>query len=201
MAEQTTAADGSAAPGAEAASQESELDALLGEFDKSAPDPKPVRQDNSAAILKQVAPVIKFAQTQMAKEEKDSVDTAVGDAVSAFKEADELKGLPEQFVRGFLYDRASTDKSFEEAFKQRGENPQAWTRALDEAQSAAVEAMKGVPDSKITADVDAAKAAVQGTVTEPSDDSDDPDGRKLNKELNKKSDAEFRQYKAGLEVQ
>lgn len=193
--------DATATPGAEAGAAEADINQLLNEFDSASapkqPTPSTTTPRTSAkTVVERLAPVIQFAEKTMAKEQKQEFEKGVSEAVAQVKAADELKALPEAFVRGYLFDHAERDPDFNKAFVERAQNPTAWKSQLEKARASAVEAMKGVPDQKVSETIAAARAAVAGDTSTVPADSD----RLPNEKLNQMSDGEFARYKRELDA-
>ena len=190
MAENQTTGDGGESQ-PKSGSEDSGIDSYLKEFENKPPNPP---SDGVSQVMERLEPVIQFASHRLEKENQELVDSAVNSAIEHFHEADELKSLPDQFVRGFMYDTAITDKAFSEAFNARESNPTAWKQALEKARESAVGLMSDIPDKKITEDMAAATASVRKVST------DVPDQQAVtNKDLNNMSDAQFAAHKLTLE--
>jgi len=106
-------------------------------------------------------PVRKYVEKQMESEQQQSLDEGLNQAVEAIKKSDEVATLPDEFVRGYVYDYANRDETFAKAFDDRAKNPTAWQAKLTEATEAASASFKGVPDKKVTDDLAAAKASAR----------------------------------------
>lgn len=160
-----------------------EVDSLAGEFDATPTAPK------------QPDPLREYAKRKMHEETVTEFKTAVDSAVADLTSSDILKSLPKRFAKGFLYSYAEENPGFDKAFKARKENPDAWKAALAQATKVAESEFK-TPDSKITSDIEAAKAAVRGSSSTPPPAPDMPD----NDEMTSWSDAKFAQYKRSLDA-
>ena len=157
------------------------LDALLKEFEQ---DDKPAAKPGAKAVqpaalqelLKEFKPVAAFARGKMLEETRAGVQKDVDEAISALLEADETKGVPKRLVKGFLVDLYNEDQEFKAAFDNRTKNKSAWKGALAKAKDDLVEQVKTLPQNKVRSDVEAARAAVAGSKTNPSRESaSDPD--------------------------
>ena len=184
----------------EAANPEAaDLESLINEYESStntskAPDPTP--NADLAKFAKAVKPAVDFVKKQEAKEEKAEFDTDVKDMVGFFGKAEGLKGIPDKLMMGFLEAHAAEDADFKTAFDDRAKNPKAWEAARETARDALVELVSELPGSKVRTDIEAAKAAVDGT-TEDKPASDD--GPSPVKKMSM-SDYEWRQYKEEQEL-
>ena len=89
------------------------------------------------------------------------------------REGETHKDFPKRWMKGYLEVYAQENQSFVNAFADRNSNPQNWRAELAKAKEAFPEALKELPGNKVRSDVEAAKAAVSGTSTEPPDDDDD----------------------------
>lgn len=150
----------------------SDLDSLLKEYEegtKAAPRSKP------SPDLSKLDPVIKFAEAEMTRRNRESVDKDVDSAVDTVSGMDAFKGLPKTLVRRMLIAHAFDNASFDEAFQQRGKNPKLWNDALTEAGTLLAEEIKDLPrdTGKDRDDIEAAKATVNGTRQTGGDDDDD----------------------------
>ena len=143
--------------GAEASSQESDLEALLKGFDEAKP-----KQD-TADILKKFAPVAKFAEQKMLEEQANDLKTGIESAVQFLLEPEEAKATPKRLVKGFLRDYAEDNPDFAKAFSEQKQHPRVWSRELGTARDAFLEEIKGLSKGDVRADVEAAKAAVKGS--------------------------------------
>ena len=200
MTEHPNTAEAPAKPAGEAGAADSDIAALLNEFDdKSAPKPAETPattqpRTSARTVLEKLSPLVEYVETKRAQEVKEGFDKSVNEAVAQIKADDALKSMPDPFVRGYLHDYAQQNPIFDKAFRERGQNPAAWSQALDKARSAAAETMKGTAEPKVTETLAAARAAVAGDTPTVPNDSDKPDNAKLNS----MSDSEFERYKRGL---
>jgi len=185
MSDTQTTTNPAGSPSGAAGSGDADFDALAEGFDQAT--------QTKAQPTRKSDPVREWASQQMQREQKAKVDTALKESVAFLREDDRLKKQSERMLRGFLYDFAVENQEFERAFRNRDSDPIAWRRALTEAQKAAAAESEG-PDSKLTDDIAAARAAVRGTSTDAPEKPKAPS----NRELSRMSDAEFRDYKASL---
>jgi len=156
--DQKTAGNGGAAPRSEPTAGQSDLDTLLKEFETSETKP------DIGRVLRPLEPVIEFARTEMAGRAKKEVEDDINKALDYSYEAEELKGVPKRFVRGYYEAYASENPDFVQAFTDRGKNPKGWKAALEGARTEMVKEWKEVPTNTIRTDVEAARAAISGTV-------------------------------------
>lgn len=141
-----------------------DLDGLLNEFES----PKPVTQPRpDISVLKAIKPVIDYVDTEMKTKAKTALDEDIKKAVSFVKEDESVKALPDKIVRGFLEGHAAEDPSFAQAFQNRQADPNTWQAKLADARKAFSEEVKGLPGNMVKSDVEAARAAVAGSRSEP----------------------------------
>lgn len=146
-----------------------DLDSLLGEF-QAKPQTTPTPD-----VLKQLAPVISFAQTEMANRAEEGLKKDLAAAIGFVKEDEAVKGIPDKLVRGMLEVHAVEDPSFARAFENRAKDQKAWQAKLAEAKTAVVAELKGLnPTSRVSSDVLAARASVAGQSSTPPDSAFDP---------------------------
>lgn len=197
MTENPNTAETQAKPAGEAGAADSDIAALLNEFDdKSAPKPAeaPVTtqpRTSAKTVLEKLSPLVEYVETKRAEEIKQNFDKSVNEAVAQIKADDALKSMPDPFVRGYLHDYAQQNPDFDKAFRERGKNPAAWSQALEKARASAAETMKGTAEPRVTETLAAARAAVAGDTSTVPNDSDKPDVAKLNA----MSDSEFERFK------
>lgn len=165
--------------GGDDSTPKSELQTLLEEFTSA----------NSAKDSKDLEPVIQFAKDEMDRKQKESLDGDIANAVDVIKGADDsLKDVNPKLIQGLMEAYAREDKSFVKAFEQRGDNPKAWQDALVGGSKFAADLLGDIKGGDRD-DIEAAKAAVDGTSTEPASSDDGLSGP----ELRKLSDVDFRQ--------
>lgn len=142
-------------------------------------------------ILKAVQPAVDYVNEVKAEKQQDRFDTDVKDIMDYFSEVDELKVLPDKLRRGFLEAHAQESPDFKTAFENRAKNPKAWETARELARDAFTELVAELPSSKVRTDVEAAKAAVDGTTEDkPASDDGPSPVQKMGM-----SDFEWRQHK------
>jgi len=168
-----------AAPaGAVDAKPASELDSLLSEF------------KNATNNTKELDPVIEFAKGEMARKQQESLDGDIAKAVEVIQKADDaLKGVNPKLIQGLMEAYAREDPGFAKAFEDRGKNPKGWEAALVEGSKFALDLLNDLPGNKGRDDLEAAKAAVDGTSTDSTPKDDEPDIA----EIQKLSDFDFKQ--------
>lgn len=158
-----TAADEQGNPVSEAPSAQDELDAALAEFD-SAEATQTQEQTNPTPSQDDLGEVVSYIKAQQTKELQDSVDAAIGDAVKIVSESLETS-MDAETVEALLNLKAGKDERFQNAFKGRGNNPDAWNRALKAFAKGQNEKAKSQPDPTLSADQDAVAAAVHSAAT------------------------------------
>lgn len=143
-----------------------------------------------AKFAKAVKPAVDFVKKQEAKEAQAEFDIDVKGMVSFFGEAGELKGISDKLMMGFIEAHAAETPDFKTAFENRAKNPKAWETARETARDAVAQEFATLPGSKVRTDVEAAKAAVDGTTDIiPSHEGPTP------VQLMRMSDQEWRGYK------
>lgn len=172
--ERQNAADDAQPGGAEAAaSGESELDTLLKEYETDrTPETKP--NGDVGRVVKALQPVVDYARNSMARDQADAVK---GDLDTAFKfvtEADGLKTLEPDDVRGFLEAYGANHPNFAKAFENRSKNPEVWNEALGKGRDWMTERFAKFSSSTDRGDIEAAQAAVTGTTDQVPDAKDGP---------------------------
>lgn len=192
--EQTSEADDAQGRSEAVNSGDSELDSLLKEFERET-KPEPKRTQSPArpkADFSRLDPVIKFAEAEMRRSERETFDRDVNAAVEKIRADEAFKGLPEKLVRRMTIAYAFDNKAFDEAFQKRSDNPGAWDNALKQAARDLAEEVKDLrreePDTSRD-DTEAALAAVRD-VTEAQEQDDGPSAA----EKASWSDAKWQQY-------
>ena len=177
--ENQTDADGVQEDVAEAPpSEATELESLIKEYegDTKTPDtkaaetktidsktPEPTPSADLAKFAKAVKPAVDFVNEVKAEKQQERFDADLKGIMEFFSEEEKLKGFPEKLKRGFLEAHAQETPDFKTAFENRAKNPKAWETAKETARDAFVELASELPGSKVRTDVEAAKAAVDGT--------------------------------------
>jgi hypothetical protein len=166
---QNAADDAQGASGTEAAaSEESELDTLLKEYETDrTPEIKP--NGDVGRVVAALKPVLDYTRDRMAKDQADAVQ---GDLDNAFKfvtEQDELKSLKPAVVRGFLEAYGVDHPDFAKAFQNRQKAPEVWNEALVKGRDWLKEEFAGISKSDERGDIEAAQAAVTGTTDQVPD--------------------------------
>ena len=140
--------------------EEPSIDDLLKEYSSTTEQPKPEKPPS------ELREVVDYVRDQKARDEKRSFDEGVQSAVDTVLEKAGIEA-PTEFdktvVKGILYARANEKESLSQAFNQRGENPDAWQQILGAMAKEFADSRSH--DSKVTADVEAAKQAVQGSTS------------------------------------
>ena len=126
---------------------------------------------------------------QVAQDEQKAHETFIKESVSFVKEQDALKEIDDDLAEGFLTARYGKDASFKQACDNRHENPEAWKAALENARSSLAERFPGA--GTVRSDIEAAKASIQGTSQEASQDTSDEDDPM---KLFEMSDTEYRTF-------
>ena len=159
--------DGANAPETPPVGTDKTLDQLLADWSESSSANPDSAGTVVGRVLKKVEPVIDFARNAAAKEENEQVEKDLKAALDFMTEPEEFKDFPEFWMKGYLEAHSAEDPSFADAFNKRGDNPDAWKAALSKAREKLSERASELPGSKVRSDVEAAKAAVSGTSTEP----------------------------------
>lgn len=156
----------SAQPGSTegASSGESELDALLKEYETDRTPEKP--NGDTALLMKGLKPVIEYAQGRMVKDQADVVKGDLDDAYKFVTEQEELKTLKSSTVRGFLEAYSVDHPDFAKAFQNRAESPEQWKEALSKSRDWLKEEFTGMSQTSDRDDIEAAQAAVTDTTDE-----------------------------------
>lgn len=167
--------------------QVDDLDSILSEFEPEPnPEPKPDPSTMVEGVKEAVGWIREQKEAEAAKQTQEDIDKAVefitGEMV-----------ISQKLANGYLHQIAANDQRFMKAFTERHQNPGGWQKVLDGVKAEFAKEVNEQPDAQLTADRDAARAAVQGTSTT----SPDPQPTS-NADLNNMSDAEFKAYKAGL---
>ena len=188
--DQTTGPDAAHGQTEGANSGDSDLNSLLEEYQegtKPAVEKTVVQPD-----LSKLDPVIRFAEAEMSRQQRESIDRDVNAAVDRVAEAEKFKDLPKTLTRRMLVAYAFDNKDFDTAFNNREQNPAAWDAAIAKAQEdlGAEVADLNITSSNDRDDIEAAKAAVAGVVTDPSDVDDGPSAA----ELSNMTDTEWRRF-------
>ena len=163
------------------ASEDSEsFDSLIQEFESKTGDQSQT-VDKSGAVLRALKPVIEYVQDDRAEKQQATLNKDLGDAVDFVAKGKGLDKLPKPLLRGLMEAYAVENKSFAQAFQNRGPAPSEWQAQLETGRTWAEGQMKGLlsGDTKGRDDLEAAKAAVAGTETdaassEPDDDRPSP---------------------------
>jgi hypothetical protein len=154
-----------AAPAADNGAQTSDLDTLLSSYDEQVarqPAPQPAIQPNGNTEIAAALQEIKTFRQERALD-RDNADTT--------KAVKDIKGeldVPDYAVRGWLLDRAETDRAIGQIWAERDRNPRAANKLVaalktEFAKQHAAESKK--PDPEATADRIAVTAAVRGAST------------------------------------
>lgn len=163
-----------------------DLDALLGEYQPGKPDKTP-------DVLKQLAPVITFAQTEMANRAKEGLTKDLAAAIGFVKQEEGIQAIPDRIVRGMLEVHAAEDPSFAQAFENRGKDQKAWQAKLTEARTAVANELRQLnPNTRVSSDVLAARAAISGQTPQP------PESKHDAKALFAMTDQDYHRFLAGL---
>ena len=146
------------------------LDALLKEFDSPAAKPESKPASEPLGILKELAPVIRYAKNSLAKEEAAEIDTSIKSAVSFVKEEEALKDTSESLVRKVLNTTVAEDPKLSAAWNSRHADPAGWNAALKVAREMVKQELAPLTEKRVPSDVLAARAAISGGVsTGPAD--------------------------------
>jgi len=197
MPENQTTPDSTQTGQTEGGAGESALDQLLTQFEKAgegtteASAPKP-----DTVALRALKPVVDFAQQAMEKDRTEGVQKDLDSAVEFVSQAEELKGIKSDVAIGMLEAYGRQDPGFVKAFEQRTSDPAAWNKALESGRDWVKEALadyRGGGGNKVRDDIEAATAAVQGTVTQA-----EPTEGPSAVEMNQMSDVEWDNFKADL---
>lgn len=186
MTDKQTRPDGRADRGTEDKAQESDLAALVRQYEQETGD------GDRAALLKSLQPVVDFAKGEMSSREQAAVEEAIDQAYKFVTDDDSLKGLNKTVVRGFLEAYGVENPDFSEAFRNQKKNPGAWKSELGKGREWVKKQFEGlIKKSDMRSDLEAAKAAVAGTSTE------EPEKEKVDPaKLFAMSDSAFNQHVA-----
>lgn len=144
-----------------------DLDSLLSEFGAAGKTDK----SPTADVLKQLAPVITFAQDELANRQAEGLKKDLQSAIGFVKEDEAIKDIPDKLVRGMLEAYAADNESFAQAFANRAKDQKAWQAKLAEARTSLSGEFKTLNGTNtVSSDVLAARAAVTGAVSQPSGD-------------------------------
>lgn len=158
---------------------EKTIDELLEEFPEAT---KPVVEDKS-----RMDNVLDFMEDFKKREQKKDIDTGISDAVSFFKEDEEITSS-DLMLKGFLNAYADENPKVIDAFNNRANNPGAWKELLKLARDSYKSGLS--TDTKISDAVTAAKASASGQTTE------EPTPKQIsNADLNDLSDTQFVRFK------
>lgn len=188
------------------AEREPNLQDMLAEYDESNPattQPQPKTEERVAPQSAAQTPdtsdddIKDWVRQKREQEMRETTDKAVTDAVGFLREADEtLSDMPDRVATGLLYAEAANNPDFAKAFALRQRSPQIWNRALKDLASSVADEFTSKPDSKLTADREAARASVRGT-TQTRSDPDDAQ-KKLEQDVSTMGGAEFEEFKKSL---
>ena len=169
------------------------LDSLLDEWGNSSSASPDKTGDVVGRVIKEVKPVIDFARTEAARRANEQDEKDLKSALEFMAEPDEFKEFPEFWMKSYLEGYSADNPAFVDAFAKRGENPEIWKAALNEAREKFGERIKELPGSKVRSDVEAAKAAVSGTSNEPLDELEKSEQEQA-AELMDMSEADFQRW-------
>ena len=166
---------------------ETTLDDLLNEF-KDTPQESPKAEPPKVEALKpeEIDDLRKFRDEQR----MDRVRKEVTQTVESIREAhkDVLGWMTNDWIEGRLDAEARKDPRIGKAFLERDRNPEAWAKVRQKLGERLAEEIKSRPNPQLTADRDAARAAVSGqTATQPSNDIDP-------KKFNSMTERELEEY-------
>lgn len=183
-------------------SEATELESLIREYEgdtktpvttetKPEPEPEPRPSADIGKILKAVQPAVDFVKEVKAEKQQERFKADVKEVIDFFSETDELKEFPDKLKRGFLEAHAQDNPEFKTAFENRAKDSKAWDAVRETARDALTELISDLPGSKVRTDVEAAKAAVDGTTEDKPASEEGPSPVKKMA----MSDYEWRQYK------
>ena len=153
----------------------SELESLISEYDETAGAPEPTPNAEIGKLTKAIQPVVDYVNADRAEKQQKQIKADVKDITGFFSEAEELKDIPDELKRGFIEAHAQDNADFGKAFDNKAENPKAWEAARETARDKFTELVSKLPGSTVRTDVEAAKAAVDGTTeTIPSGEGPSP---------------------------
>lgn len=163
-------------PGPEAGgAQKDELDTLLSEFESSAETkPKTSQPETAAKPGAQLDPadvenLKRFAATYEADRTRADVLKAVA---SAKQSAPALSAFDDDVVEAMLNAKAQKDPRLQQAWLQRHQKPMEWNKVMKAVAWDIAKGLKRAPDEQLTADREAARAAVSGRATEAPGDNE-----------------------------
>src|SRR3990167_1200130 len=108
--------------GQPSSSQGSDFDKLLNEFEQR-------KQPTPPEIPETLKPVVDYVNDQRHRQAKETYDKDVTEAIGFMREAEPFKAMKERLIRGALHDYARENKEFDEAFRNRQADPNAWQTA------------------------------------------------------------------------
>ena len=178
---------------ADSNSADAEWDSIVSEWNQADEPPKaaaPQPSPDVGKILNRLTPVVQYAESSMLKEQQKEQEDFINGAVSFIKEGEGLAGMDGEIVEGFLISRYNKSADFKNAYENRGSNPDAWNKALEEVRT---DFAGRTGKTDVRSDIEAAHAAVSGS----SDAAPSDDGPSV-RDLNKMSDRDFEAYKREL---
>ncbi len=186
---ETNEAPSQEAPAVEGAQeQEKSLDQLLSEYETPIEEPKqeveapkPAQDDSRLAQI----------ESYIAQQQQKDMNNGLVESAEFLKK--EIGGdLPISVYRGMLFDKASADDRYKEAFQQRFQSPEKWNQLLRGVAKEFKEEMS--IDTKSTESWNAVEASVRSSqTTAPKDDP-----QVTEKDLRKMTDQEFADFKKKL---
>jgi len=171
---QTTYTDNPGQPAGAQNDGDTDFESLVNEFSNQTPQPQPtVQQPDIGKLLEGIKPVVQYVQDDARSKAAAAEDASVDAAVGYLKADENLAEIDDTLVKGFLQNRYTDDKSFRDAYDNRGQNAAAWDAALDSARDLMTEKVGSLPSGQMKTDIEAAEATVRGTnptVTDAADE-------------------------------
>jgi len=137
-----------------------DIDSLLDEFDSDTKEePKEVEDTPD--------PRLDMVESLVARQEQQDLEATV----TQVKGLDEnLKDIPDRIVKNLLRAEAADDPRIQKAYNARFQNPEKWQTVQKTLAKTLGEQLQR-PDSRVTSDTEAARAAVKGSSTTQPDES------------------------------
>lgn len=159
--------------------QGSDLESFLNEYEAGTkPQPKPVQQQQNTDPNKEVLAEIQSFRQERAQERHKK------DITEAIKTVKGDVDIPDAFVRGWIDEKAESNKAIQEIWNNRESNPAALNRLLTSMKKEFAGLNKKTIDTEVTADRAAVAAAVRGASTRAPDSKPPNLGKMNNHEYN-----------------
>lgn len=155
--------------------EEKTLDQMLAEFDAGDQgETQPVSPPQPAAqtpdLAQRIDALTSYVEQDIADKNATKQSEGIASSVQTMKGVPELAKIPDAVVRAHLIATAYDTPGFDKAFEQRDKNPAAYKALLEKSAKDLASQLGPQPDAQITADMQAANAAVQGHAAATNDD-------------------------------